>query len=341
MMETTLLETTWFLILGIALAMYAILDGFDLGSGMLYIFASNEDERRDIRNAIGPVWDGNEVWLIAGGGGMFAAFPLAYATIFSSMYFAVILLIWSLILRAVSLEFRGQFNHTLWHRIWDGAFILGSFLPALLLGVALGNILEGLNIDNTQFYRGTFLDLLNPFALIIGLFVVFLFVTHGASYLIARTEGHLQETMKSAFKTSWILYLVLFLIANIGMISAQHQLMSNFNDNLVLYIIPVLSLLAILAIWYLNKLEKYFFSFLASTGAILLLMLSVGIAIFPNIVPASNSAFSVSLSQAAASETALTAMTVIALIGLPLVLIYTFLIYRIFVFKKVSKVAGY
>jgi len=340
-METTLLETTWFLILGIALAMYAILDGFDLGSGMLYIFASNEDERRDIRNAIGPVWDGNEVWLIAGGGGMFAAFPLAYATIFSSMYFAVILLIWSLILRAVSLEFRGQFNHTLWHRIWDGAFILGSFLPALLLGVALGNILEGLNIDNTQFYRGTFLDLLNPFALIIGLFVVFLFVTHGASYLIARTEGHLQETMKSAFKTSWILYLVLFLIANIGMISAQHQLMSNFNDNLVLYIIPVISLLSIIAIWYLNKIEKYFFSFLASTGAILLLMLSVGIAIFPNIVPASNSAFSVSLSQAAASETALTAMTVIALIGLPLVLIYTFLIYRIFVFKKVSKVAGY
>lgn len=341
MMETTLLQTAWFLILGIALAMYAILDGFDLGSGMLYIFASNEDERRAIRNAVGPVWDGNEVWLIAGGGGMFAAFPLAYATIFSSMYFAVILLIWSLILRAVSLEFRGQFNYKLWQRVWDGAFILGSFLPSLLLGVALGNVLEGLNIDGTQFYRGTFLDLLNPFALLIGLFVLFLFVTHGASYLIVRTEGHLQETMKSAFKTSWILYLVLFLIANIGMISAQHQLMSNFNDNLILYIIPVLSLLFIIAIWYLNKLEQYLYSFLASVGAILLLMLSVGIAIFPNIVPASNSAFSVSLSQASASPTALTAMTVIALIGLPLVLIYTFLIYRIFVFKKVSKVAGY
>lgn len=340
-MEVTVLQFTWFAILGVAFAIYAILDGFDLGAGILYIFANTEEERQSIRNAVGPVWDGNEVWLIAGGGGMFAAFPLAYATVFSSMYFAVILLIWSLILRAVSLEFRHQFNYRLWQRFWDGAFILGSFLPALLLGVALGNILEGLNIDVYQVYQGTFLDLLNPFALIIGLLVLFVFVTHGASYLIVRTEGKLQEKMKNIFKMSWIVYIVLFFIANIGMISAQHQLMTNFNDNTILFIIPVLSLIAIGLIYYFFTKEQYLYSFFASIGSILLLMFSVGIAVYPNIVPASNSLYSVSLSTAAASETALSVMTVVAGVGLPLVFIYTFLIYRIFVFKKVSEISGY
>ena len=340
-MEVTLLQFTWFAILGVAFVIYAILDGFDLGSGILYIFTSSEEERKSIRNAVGPVWDGNEVWLIAGGGGMFAAFPLAYATVFSSMYFAVILLIWSLILRAVSLEFRGQFGYKLWQRIWDGAFILGSFLPALLLGVALGNIMEGLNIDYLQNYQGTFLDLLNPFALLVGIMVVFVFTTHGASYLIVRTDGELQEKMKNIFKFSWVVYLVLFFIANLGMISAQHQLMTNFNDNLVLYIIPVLSLIAILFIYYFFTKEEYLYSFFSSIGSILFLMLSVGIAVYPNIVPASNSVYSVSISSAAASETALSVMVAVAGIGLPLVFIYTFLIYRIFVFKKVSEISGY
>ena len=166
-MEVTLLQFTWFTIIGIALAIYAILDGFDLGAGILFIFARSEEERMTIRNSIGPVWDGNEVWLIAGGGGMFAAFPLAYATVFSGMYFAVMLLIWSLILRAVSIEFRNQFEYRFWKIIWDGVFIIASFLCALLLGVAFGNTLMGLSLDSSRNYNGSFFDLLNPFALVV------------------------------------------------------------------------------------------------------------------------------------------------------------------------------
>ena len=340
-MDTTILQFTWFIILGVAIALYALLDGFDLGAGILYLFATSDEERTTIRNSIGPVWDGNEVWLIAGGGGMFAAFPLAYATIFSSMYFAIMLLIWSLILRAVSFEFRTQFNFKVWQRIWDGVFILGSFLPALLLGVAVGNILSGLHLDSSHHYNGTFLDLLNPFALIVGLLVLFVFITHGATYLIARTDGKLQTKMTQLLFYSRIVYLIIFLLVNLAMILTQPQLLNNFNSMLLYWLIPLLSLIMILLIWYFNTKNQYLYSFLASCGAILSLILSIGIAIFPNIVPAIYSNYSITLSMASASELSLSIMVIVAGIGLPLVLIYTFFIYKIFIFKKVPINMGY
>ncbi len=340
-MEATILELTWFIILGVATALYAILDGFDLGAGILYLFTTSDDERSQIRYAIGPVWDGNEVWLIAVGGGMFAAFPLAYATIFSSMYFAVMLLIWSLILRAVSFEFRTQYDFKVWKKIWDGIFIIASFLPALLLGVAVGNILTGLNLDVAHYYTGTFFDLLNPFAVIVGLLVVFVFITHGASYLVVRTEGALEEKMNRLLHYSWIIYLVLFFVVNIAMILTESQLLYNFNTTIIAWIIPILSLILILGIYYFNNKKQYLYSFFSSVGAILFLVLSIGIAIYPNIVPAVNENYSITLSMAGASETALGVMMIIAGIGLPLVLIYTFLIYRIFVFHKVFQISNY
>lgn len=340
MADVTLYQLLWFIILGVAVALYSILDGFDLGAGILYIFTTSEEERSTIKKAIGPVWDGNEVWLIAAGGGMFAAFPLAYATVFSSLYFAVMLLIWSLILRAVSFEFRTMFDFKVWKRIWDAAFILGSFLPALLLGVAVGDIMMGLHLNSAYQYTGTFFDLLNPFALLVGLLVLFVFITHGATYLIVRTEGKLQEKMNRLFSYIWVIYVILFFVLNTALIFTQDQLLTNFDSTIVLWIVPVLSLLAIVGIWYFNNKQEYLYSFLSSVVTILLLVLSIGIAIYPNIVPAIGGTNSLSISTAAAGTLSLEVMLIIAGIGLPLVLIYTFLIYRIFIFKKVSKMTA-
>ena len=336
-MEVTVLQFTWFAIIGVAIALYAILDGFDLGAGILYMFTTTEEERTTIRNSIGPIWDGNEVWLIAGGGGMLAAFPLAYATLFSSLYFAIMLLIWSLILRAVSFEFRTLIDYKVWKRIWDGAFVLGSFLPALLLGVAIGNVLNGMSLDISHNYTGTFFDLLNPFSLIVGLMVLFVFITQGATYLIARThEGPFQERLNLFFSFSWIFYIILFFLVNISMLLDRTDLVANFKSNTILWIIPILSLIGIILIKYLNMQKQYLLSFAASSLTIVSLLISIGITIYPNIIPASNSAFSISISDAASSEVALGAMAVIAVISLPLILIYTLWIYKIFIFKKVS-----
>ncbi len=189
----------WFLLVGVLLLGYAVLDGFDLGAGVLNPFvAKTDDERRTVLRSIGPVWDGNEVWLLTAGGALFAAFPLVYATVFSGFYLALMLLLAALIFRAVALEFRDQLEGAGWRRAWDVAFFLGSAVPALLLGVAIGNIIRGLPLNAAGEYTGGLIGLLTPFPLIIGLLVVALVTTHGAAWLLVKTQGALAERTRRA-----------------------------------------------------------------------------------------------------------------------------------------------
>ncbi len=162
------LNTIWFLLVAVLIIGYAILDGFDLGVGVLHLFTRNEEEKRINMNAIGPVWDGNEVWLLTGGGALFAAFPIVYATVFSGFYIALMLLLFALIFRAVSFEFRGKVESVKWKKTWDAAFGIGSLLPAVLFGVAVGNILRGIPIDGNGIFTGNFFTLLNPYSILVG-----------------------------------------------------------------------------------------------------------------------------------------------------------------------------
>ena len=187
------LQIIWFILVGVLFSGYAILDGFDLGTGALQLFIKGDENRRLTLNAVGPVWDGNEVWLITGGGALFAAFPYVYASVFSGFYLAFMLLLLTLIFRAVSIEFRSKQPMKWWRRGWDTTFSISSLLAALLIGVAMGNVTKGIPLDEQGNFTGTFLSLLNPYSVLLGLTTVALFSMHGGIYLLMKTQGSLQE----------------------------------------------------------------------------------------------------------------------------------------------------
>ena len=207
------LNTVWFALFTVLIAGYAVLDGYDLGVGVLHLFTCDERQKRVNLNAIGPVWDGNEVWLLAGGGALFAAFPPVYATVFSGFYLALVLVLAALITRAVSLEFRGKVESAVWKRAWDLAFGLGSLLPALLFGVAVGNILRGLPLGADGEYLGGFLDLLNPYALLIGLLSLSMCLLQGTAFLALKTEGERQANLVRLLRHVWLAFAVLYIAA--------------------------------------------------------------------------------------------------------------------------------
>ena len=210
------LNTAWFLLIWVLFIGYALLDGFDLGVGLLHLFAQDDRERRICTNAIGPVWDGNEVWLLTGGGALFAAFPVVYATVFSGLYLAFMLLLLALVCRAVSLEFRSQVDSPGWRRIWDWSFGLGSLISAILFGVAMGNILRGLPIEPDGTLNVPFLALLNPYALLTGVLTLAAFVMHGAAFLALKTEGALQQRMARWTTGAWMVFVLLYLAATMA-----------------------------------------------------------------------------------------------------------------------------
>src|SRR5450756_674495 len=213
MAENGFLQAAWFVLVGVLLVGYAILDGFDLGVGMQHLTtARTDEERRTLMNSIGPVWDGNEVWLITAGGALFAAFPKVYATVFSGFYLALMLVLAALILRAVSLEFRSRERGRGWRTTWDLAFFMGSVLPAILFGVVIGNIMRGVPLDSQGDYAGTFVGLLSPFALAVGLLSAAMFLTQGAAWLLLKTEGALQARARRTALVGQVATLVLWVV---------------------------------------------------------------------------------------------------------------------------------
>lgn len=325
------LQLIWFLLLGVLLAGYSVLDGFDLGVGALSLFSRSSEERRIYMNAIGPVWDGNEVWLLTGGGAMFAAFPPVYATVFSGFYLALMLLLVALIARAVSFEFRSKVASPTWRRAWDIAFGLGSLLPAVLLGVALGNILRGIPVDAAGEFRGTFLGLLNPYALVIGLGSLSLFVMHGAAYMVMKTEGELQDRMRKWVVIGWVLFVLFYLKSTILTFFMAHHLMEGVLSRPLLW--PALAALcaSIVIIPLASSRGRALLAFLASSTAIVALWGILGVSVFPNLVTSTLGAGNhLSIYTHSASPLTLQTMLVIALIGVPIVLVYTAYVYRVF-----------
>ncbi len=325
------LNAIWFWLVGVLIIGYAILDGFDLGVGVLHLFVRSNDDRRIFLNAIGPVWDGNEVWLLTGGGALFAAFPVVYATVFSGFYVALMLLLAALIFRAVSMEFRGKIDDPRWRSFWDWAFGLGSALPALLFGVAYGNILHGVPIDRAQVYGGSFFGLLNPYSLLVGILSLVLFTMHGAIYLTLKTSGELLSRLKRWIRVAWLLSLVLYAAATVASWFVSQWLFDGMAHNPVCWVLCLLLVASAITVPLFVRKERYFRALLSSS---LLIASGIGLSalsLFPRLVPSSTDlSYSLTIYNASSSETTLNTMLIIALIGMPLVLLYTIFIYRQF-----------
>lgn len=325
------LQIVWFILIGVLIIGYAILDGFDLGVGMLHLFLSKEDrERRVMLNSIGPVWDGNEVWLLTAGGAIFAAFPPVYATVFSGFYLALILLLVALILRAVSLEFRSKEDHPAWRSTWDLAFAVGSFLPALLLGVAIGNIMRGVPLAADGEYAGSFFTLLNPFALLVGLTAVAMFLMQGAVWLRIRTEGEIRAKAGRVAMGAWVAFVALWAIVTVVSRFAAPHLWSAY-ENPLLWVIPAAFVVSAALFPFALRKWSAGAAFALSSLAIAALIGIFGAGLFPNMVPAlGDASASLTIWNSSSSELTLRTMFIIALIGVPLVLAYTVWIYRQF-----------
>jgi len=336
------LNTTWYLLFGVLIIGYAILDGFDFGVGILSLFARNNNEKRIHMNSIGPVWDGNEVWLLTAGGALFAAFPIVYATVFSGFYIALMLLLATLIFRAISMEFRNKVDSDSWRKLWDWSFGLGSLLPSILFGVAVGNILKGVPITADKMWAGSFLGLLNPYAILIGLLSMVMFIMHGALYMTLKSDGELLERMKKWASGAWIGFIVLYFSVTIYTIFEAGYLFEGILGNPLFWILFIILLSAIINIPVALKTGKYFRAFLSSSVTILAVIGLAAVSMFPRLVPSSiDLDYSLTIYNAASTPRTQTVMLVIALIGMPIVIGYTIYIYRVFKGKTVLTEESY
>ena len=325
------LNTVWFILVGVLFTGYVMLDGFDLGIGALHLFTKDDAERRTLLNAIGPVWDGNEVWLVTGGGALFAAFPNAYATVFSGFYLAFILLLVSLIFRAVSIEFRGKQPMRWWRQTWDIGFSTGSVVASLLIGVALGNIAWGIPIDERGEFAGTFAGLLKPYPLLIGVTTVALFMMHGAIYGALKTEGALHDKLRRWAMRSILFFVICAAAATVATLFCVPHMTERVRANPWLFTIVLANLLVIANIPREFHHGRDWRAFLSSCATMISLMALFGLNMYPNLVYSlPNSENSLTIYNAASSPKTLGIMLTIACIGMPLVIAYTVSIYWIF-----------
>ena len=325
------LNAIWFVLIGVLFTGYAMLDGFDLGVGALHLFTKKDEDRRILINAIGPVWDGNEVWLVTGGGALFAAFPNAYATVFSGFYFAFMLLLAALIFRAVAIEFRSKQPMRWWRQMWDVGFFIGSLLSSLLIGVAMGNIALGVPIDAHGEFAGTFFGLLKPYPLLLGITTVALFMMHGSIYAVMKTEGEFHDKVRSWVNNCIIFFVICYAVTTMVTLLYVPHMAARLREHPWLFSVAVINMLAIANIPREFHHARDWRAFLSSCLAMISLMTLFGLEMYPNLVFSSpDAANSLTIYNAASSQKTLGIMLIIALIGLPVVLTYTVSIYWIF-----------
>jgi cytochrome d ubiquinol oxidase subunit II len=323
------LNTLWFVLVTVLFIGYFILEGFDFGVGILMPFLSKDDrERRVMINTIGPFWDGNEVWLITAGGAIFAAFPNWYATLFSGFYLALFLMLFALIVRGVAFEFRSKDSNPQWRSLWDWMIFVGSFIPALLWGVALANILSGVPIDETMTYVGGFFNLLNPYALLGGLTTLTVFILQGAIFLALKTEGDLMTRAVAATKKVGPVATVMvfgFVIVGYFMTDAFTRLGINPG------IIPISAGGTLLAAgWFIHN-NRSGWAFIMNSLTILLSTVTIFMSLFPRVMVSSlNPDWSLTIYNASSSPYTLKVMTIVALIFVPIVLAYQGWSYHVF-----------
>lgn len=321
----------WFILVGALFAGYAMLDGFDLGVGALILKVKDDHERRLLYNAIGPVWDGNEVWLVTGGGALFAAFPPVYATVFSGFYLAFMLLLFALIFRAVAIEFRSKEPWPWWRTWWDRGFCAGSTTAALLIGVAMGNIVWGIPLDARGEFAGSFLGLLHPYALLMGVTTVALFMMHGAIYLHMKTEGLLQARVRQWINPLIIAFIVCYALTTLATLLYVPRMTQILREQPALFGVVILLVLAIANLPREIHRGRDGAAFLSSCATMLLLMALFGLGMFPHMVYSiPDPAHSLTAYNASSTEKTLRIMTLIAAIGVPIVLTYTTTVYYIF-----------
>lgn len=336
------LNLVWFGLVGILLTGYAILDGFDLGVGALHLFTKGDQERRLMLNSIGPVWDGNEVWLVTGGGALFAAFPEAYATAFSGFYLPFMLLLVMLIFRAVAIEFRSKQPMAWWRQWWDISFSLSSIVSALILGIALGNIALGLPLGADHEFTGYLSDLLNPYALLVGATTVAIFTMHANIYVVLKTEDTLQAKARG-----WILYtlpiaVIFYVITTMATLLFLPSMTEQIRHQPLFFMVAILNMLAIANIPREIYFKRDFNAFLSSCVGIGLMMCLFGLGVFPYLIPSSiNPEFGLHIYNAASSDKTLGIMLIIGMLAVPLVLAYTASIYWVFRGKVKLNVKSY
>jgi len=321
-----ILQNIWFILIGVLLVGYAILDGFDLGIGTLFPFlAKTENEKKAIFDTIWPFWDGNEVWLLTGGGALFAAFPHAYATVFSGFYLALMLVLFALIFRAVSLEFYYYDEER--RALWGWAFTIGSFLPALLYGVALGNVIVGIPLDGSMEFTGSFFTLLRPFPLAIGLLGLAAILLQGSTFAAMKNEGVIQERARALTTKIWMTFTVLLLLNVVLTFVYLRDALTKPGAWIAMAAVFVLSFLAQKAATEGQDGKSFLLSSLNFCG----LWLLAGLVHYPNLVKASNDInMSITIYNGSSSELTLKVMAIIALIGMPFVIGYTAFVYRVF-----------
>jgi cytochrome d ubiquinol oxidase subunit II len=337
------LNAFWFVLVGVLLTGYAVLDGFDLGTGPLLLCTRSDHERRVFLNAIGPIWNGNEVWLVTGGGALFAAFPQVFATVMSGFYDLFMLLLVALIFRAAAIEFRSQRPSTGWRTTWDVAFAISSALSAFLLGVAVGNIIWGIPLDSAREFEGSFLMLLHPYALFTGLTTIVLFIMHANVYLVLKTEGPLQENVMKWTTVTVSAYLACFVVFNAMTLLACPHIVAAFRKRpwilSALFVFGLAVTFNILrAIWTTRPGH----AFVSSCAALVLHLLLFGSAVYPNLVFSTpNHAHDMNIYNSASTDKTLGFMFVVAIIGVPIVLAYTISVYYVFRGKVVLTEESY
>jgi cytochrome d ubiquinol oxidase subunit II len=325
------LESIWFFLWGLLWAVYFMTDGFDLGIGSLLPFlGKTEEDKRAMVNTMGPLWDGNQVWLLSAGGVTFAAFPRVYAVMFSSLYSALMLILFALILRGVAFEFRAKVESPGWRKLWDACIFIGSFVPALLFGVAFANIFQGIPFDQKGVYQGTLFTLLNPYGLIGGVLFVLLFVVHGALWLAARTQGELQARAAATAAGIWVaevLVAVVFLAASFF----STRLYANYLANPLLFAVILITVAALFGIRVFLAQKAFFKAWFASALTIVGATFYGVIGLFPNMFPSSlNPAWNLTAHNASSSQLTLTIMLVVVIVFVPIVLIYQAWAYNLF-----------
>ena len=327
------LADVWFVLFILIIAAYLVLDGFDLGVGILHPFVARTDgERRVVLNAIGPIWDGNEVWLVVGGGVLFAAFPIVYAALFSGFYGAMMLVLFSLILRTVAIEFRSKMGSAGWRAVWDFVFFGASLGLAVLLGVALGNIARGIPLNQAgEVEVSNIFDLLNPFALLVGLTSIAMVTMHGALYLNLKTEGMLQERVQRLVPISMAIFAVLAAVTGAAVFLQEDPIADGYLANPWRFIFPIAAAVAFVGAWLRFRGGREAIALGLSGTTIALVIIAVGAGLYPNLlVSTTDPAFSMTTTNASSADNTLTILLIVAIIGIPFVLTYTSGVYYIF-----------
>jgi cytochrome d ubiquinol oxidase subunit II len=320
------LNNVWFGLFVAIVASYLVLDGFDLGVGILLPFVARDDsERRVVLNSIGPIWDGNEVWLVVAGGVLFGAFPIVYAALLSGFYWAMMLLLIGLILRAVAIEFRSKRESRAWRTTWDYVFFIASLSLAVLLGVAFGNIVSGVPVNsNGLVVLGSILDVLHPFALLFGVVTVAMLALYGAVFIDLKTDGNVEARARRAMAPLAVAFVLLAAAAVVWMAVAHYSIPHTYRENLWLVVLPaaaiVTGVIALRAMLGARDVSGFFWS----AATIVLVLVSLAAGLYPNLLISNIDAkFSLTVSNAASASETLAVMLIVAVIGLPFVLLYT------------------